>query len=163
MKLSNEIVLRPRFRLEVEKSREEVLQSFLDAKQNQRRFGITCIDSHIFIRLPKKEQMFWSPQLHLEIMDAIETKSTIHGFFGPNPTVWTMFIFFHVVIAMLFIADIVWLYSNHSLGTSYDLQIGIGIAMVIIWILLYIGGSIGKRKGKPGMRVLYDFMSDTLN
>jgi hypothetical protein len=35
--------------------------------------------------------------------------------------------------------------------------------LVIIWILLYFAGALGKKKGKPGMRELYDFMMETLN
>lgn len=162
MNLTNEIVLRPRFRLSLEMSGEEVLRRFADIKKEQNRFGVTCIDKHIFLRLPKDEQIFWSPQLHLEVMESTDNECTVHGFFGPNPTVWTMFIFFHVVIAMLFIADMVWLYSNHSLGGTYGFQIGVALGLVAVWILLYIGGSIGKRKGKPGMRVLHGFMLKTL-
>ncbi len=162
MQLSNEIVLRPRFQLELEVPSSKLLEKFLDAKRNAMEFGISCVDNHVFIRLPKGEQLFWSPQLHLEIEEISGNTSSLHGFFGPNPTVWTMFIFFHVVVGTLFIADMIWLYSNSSLGNSTGLQIGIAIGLVVAWILLYIAGTIGKKKGKPGMQQLYGFMLKTI-
>ncbi len=140
----------------------QLLTRFFEAKKKQNKYGVSCVDEHVFIRLPKVDQLFWSPQLHLEIIESSENKCILHGFFGPNPTVWTMFIFFHVVVGTLFMADMVWLYSNWSLGNSFTLQTGIGIALVVIWGLLYVAGSIGKGKGKIGMQALYDFMMETI-
>lgn len=162
MNITNEIVLRPRFDLEVEQSREQILENFTQSKKEQKKFGVSVVDDHIFMKLQNGEQHFWSPQLHLEIIDSTESTTTIHGFFGPNPTVWTMFIFFHVVVGTIFIADAIWIYSNFSLNKPYSTQLLLLFALVIIWILLYIAGSVGKTKGKPGMKELYDFMNKTM-
>lgn len=162
MQLSNEIVLRPRFQIELEMSCHQLIARFKEEKKKQSKYGISCLDDHVFLKLPKNEQLFWSPQLHLEITEVSENKCTLHGFFGPNPTVWTMFIFFHVVVGILFMTDMIWLYSNSSLGNPITLQVGIAIGLVVVWILLYVAGRIGKKKGKPGMRGLYDFMMKTI-
>lgn len=163
MQLPNEIVLRPRFELEIEMPNEQVIALFLEEKKKQNKFNIECVDAHIFLKLPKDQQLFWSPQLHLEIIEISENRCRLQGFFGPNPTVWTMFIFFHVVVGVIFMANIIWLYSNYSLKNPITLQIEIAITLIIIWIILYIAGRIGKRKGKPGMRALYDFMLSIIN
>ena len=162
MQLSNEIVLRPRFQMELDIPCLQLLARFSDVKKNQSKYGISCVDHHVFIRLPQEEQLFWSPQLHLEVSEISENKCVLHGFFGPNPTVWTMFIFFHVVVGTLFLADLVWLYSNWSLGYPMGVQIGMGIGLVLVWGLLYMAGRIGKTKGKLGMRELYGFMLETI-
>ena len=162
MEISNQVVLRPRFQMELDIRCTDVLERFAFAKIEQSRFKISCIDHHIFIRLPREEQLFWSPQLHLEISESSENTCTLHGFFGPNPTVWTMFIFFHVVVGTLFLADMIWLYSNFSLNNSISIQIGIAIGLVATWMLLYVAGSIGKKKGKPGMKELHGFMVETI-
>ena len=160
--LSNEIVLRPRFQMELEQPCSQLLVKFSEVKKSQSRFLVSCVDDHIFIKLPNKEQHFWSPQLHLEISEIHENKCSLHGFFGPNPTVWTLFMFLHVAVGILFMVNLTWLYSNYNLGNSIGLQIGISIVLVLTWILLYVAGSIGKKKGKPGMRELYDFMQKTI-
>lgn len=163
MQLSNEIVLRPRFQMELEMSREQVIALFKAAKAKNSSFGISCLEDHIFLKLPREQQLFWSPQLHLELFEASENECSIKGFYGPNPTVWTMFIFFHVVVATLFVGDMIWLYSNSSLGNAVGLQIGIAIGLILIWILLYLGGSIGKKKGKAGMLELHRFMLEVIH
>ncbi|WP_205649742.1 GTP-binding protein [Aequorivita ciconiae] len=161
MQLSNEIMLRPRFQMDLKMSCDQLIARFKEEKKKESKFHISCLDDHIFLRLPKEEQLFWSPQLHLELSETSENQCSINGFFGPNPTVWTMFIFFHVVVGTLFIADVIWWYSNSSLGNSTALQIGIAIGLVLAWILLYIAGTIGKKKGKPGMQKLYGFLLET--
>lgn len=162
MQLSNEVILRPRFQIELDMSRNQLIARFTEAKKNQKTFGISQLDDHIFLKLPAEQQLFWSPQLHLEIYDLSEDTCKVHGFFGPNPTVWTMFIFFHVVVGTLFLGDMIWLYSNYNLGNEIIIQLLIALALILTWIFLYIAGSIGKKKGKPGMRELYRFMLETI-
>lgn len=160
--LSNEIVLRPRFEMELEQPCSQLLAKFFEAKKTQNKFIVSCVDDHIFIKLPNMEQHFWSPQLHLELSEIPENKCALHGFFGPNPTVWTMFIFLHVAVGIFFMVNATWLYSNYNLGNPIILQIGIAIVLVLAWVLLYFAGAMGKQKGKPGMRELYNFMLETI-
>ncbi len=161
--LSNEIVLRPRFQMEFEQPYSQLLARFSEAKKSQNKFVVSCIDDHVFIKLPNNQQHFWSPQLHLEITENDENSCSLHGFFGPNPTVWTMFMFLHVAVGILFMVNATWLYSNYNLGNPINLQIGIAVVLIFAWILLYFAGAIGKKKGKTGMRELYDFMVETIN
>lgn len=108
MPVSNQIVLRPRFKMELERDCSQVLALFAMTKSTQSKFTVSCMDDHVFIKLPKGEQHFWSPQLHLEIIGETNNQCSIQGFFGPNPTVWTMFIFFHVAVGILFMINATW-------------------------------------------------------
>lgn len=160
---TQEIVLRPRFKFEVKQDNQYLLKLFEDTKTTQKEFIVSRIDEHVFIKIPKDKQHFWSPQLHLEIIiSAPNNTSTIHGLFGPNPTVWTMFMFLHFFVAVIFIGFGAWAYSNWSLGTSYGLQIGVMILMAISWFILYFAGRIGKKTGLEQMHELHHFMRDTL-
>lgn len=163
MSLSNEIVLRPRFKMELNQNNESALKLFEDRKSTQKEFVISRVDDHVFIRIPKSKQHFWSPQLHLEINEVDSKSSMLHGLFGPNPTIWTMFMFLHFFVAVVFIGFGAWAYSNWSLETPFGLQIGVMILMVILWFALYFTGRLGKRKGKGEMHQLYGFMKDVLN
>jgi hypothetical protein len=160
--LPDEIVLRPRFQMELEQSCSQLIERFSEVKKTENKFHISCLDDHIFIKLPKGEQHFWSPQLHLEITEKSNNSCSILGFFGPNPTVWTMFMFFHVAVGIIFMVNATWMYSNQNLSNPIMLQIVIAVVLIIIWMLLYIAGRIGKRKGKPGMKELYGFMMETI-
>lgn len=162
MPVSHQIVLRPRFKMELEKDCIQVIQLFAKSKSEQNKFIVSCMDDHIFIKLPRKEQHFWSPQLHLEVTEQSAHSCSLHGFFGPNPTVWTMFMFLHVGVGILFMVNATWMYTRYSLDNPIGIQIGIAVALVFVWILLYFAGAMGKKKGKPGMRELYDFMLNTV-
>lgn len=162
MELTNEIVLRPRFKFDVEATNTQLLEGFENQKTKQSDFIVTRLDDHVFIRFPKNKQHYWSPQLHLEINEKDAKTATIHGLFGPNPTIWTMFMFLHFVVAALFIAFGIWAYTNMSLNVSYAIPLFLTLFTIVIWFGLYFTGRIGKAKGKPDMYKLHGFMRDTL-
>ena len=161
MELNNQIVLRPRFKETVKLPLEEVVKRFVDQKTKQSRYKIVYFDEHIFIKLPRKEQHFWSPQLHLEL-NKDEEKTSIHGFFGPNPSVWTLFMFTHLILATAFLGLIVWAYTQYNLGNSYFWQVFLMILIVFFWVVLYFGGRLGRMKGRPDMEAMFQFYQKTL-
>ena len=159
--LPNDVVLRPRFQLQLKKPKENILQVF--ENNDESFFLVKRIDDHVFIKFNPELLHFWSPQLHLEINEVDESNCTVYGLFGPNPTLWTFFMFLHFGVATLFIILSIWAYSSATLNRPYNLQIGLMAAMVLIWFALYAFGRAGKRKGKPQMHQLYQFMQDSLN
>ncbi len=162
MSTTNTIVLRPRFKMELQHSNETVLKAFELSKTAQKDFIVNRIDDHVFIKFPKHKQTFWSPQLHLEINETSNKSSLIYGLFGPNPTVWTFFMFLHFMVAGLFIAFSIWAYTNWALKSSYAIQVSLMLFMVIVWFALYFAGSIGKASNKNEMLELHDFMNTVL-
>ena len=164
MSLTNEIVLRPRFKFDIESENEELLKLFDVAKDNQTDFVVSRVDDHVFIKFPKDKQHSWSPQLHLEINknESDTNHSILYGLFGPNPTVWTMFMFFHFIVIGLFLGFGVWTYTNWSLENSFAVQLFLTCFMVMIWFALYFAGRIGKKTGMDEMHLLHHFMRDTL-
>lgn len=163
MELSNEVVLRPRFKFNVNADNESLLTLFENTSKAQSNFIVTRVDDHVFIKIPKIKQHFWSPQLHLEINeDEDKQKSIIYGLFGPNPTVWTMFMFFHFVVAGFFIGFAIWAYVNWSLNSNYAVQLFVTLLMIVIWFALYFSGRLGKKAGMEQMHELHHFMRDTL-
>ena len=96
-------------------------------------------------------------------MKVDENSSRLFGLFGPNPTVWTMFMFFHFIIAGLFIGFGIWAYTNWTLNTDFAIQLFLVILMIIIWLELYFGGRLGKATGKDQMVLLHNFMKSLLS
>lgn len=159
----NEVVLRPRFKIELNKSHTSVLEAFEAKRLDQKQFIVSRVDDHVFIKLPKAQQQFWSPQLHLEINALENNKSQLYGLFGPNPTVWTLFMFLHFLVAGLFIAFCIWAYSNYALKVDYQLQVWGIVGMIILWFLLYFSGRLSKTSNQKEMTTLYTFMSSVLD
>lgn len=158
--ITNELALRPRFQLRLDKSKEEVLRSFENVQNTP--FIASRIDDHVFLRFNRKESHLWTPQLHLEFVEESDLSCTIHGLFGPNPTLWTMFMFLHFGVATLFIGMGAWAYSNLSLHKPIGLQLAMMVLLIVLWFVLYFVGRAGKRKGRPQMEALDTFMKTVL-
>ena len=159
--LKNDIVLRPRFEIDLPFPQKIVLEIFENTAQKP--FLIKRLDEHIFIKFNPKANQFWSPQLHLELYETDKKNCKLIGVFGPNPTLWTFFMFLHFGVATIFIILGVWTYSNMALDRPYGIQIGLMIFMIVLWLILYIFGRIGKHKGKPQMHELYRLVLDKLS
>ncbi|MCG1037500.1 GTP-binding protein [Polaribacter sargassicola] len=158
-KRNSEVFLRPRFSITLKENYKVILNRFSDElKKKEIPFRGNIIDEHVFISVAKKEEHFWSPQLHLEIVKSTEELSILKGLFGPKPQVWTLFMFVHFVIGVTFLGFCVMLYSKISLNESVFLPLTMIIVLPIIWIVLYFLGKIGKDTGKNQMKELHEFM-----
>ncbi len=158
----NKIILKPRFKLELEVDKERVLKKFLknlDKKDCEYSYKIS--GNHIFIDVPEKKAHFWSPQLNLEVVNH-DKGSVLNGLFAPKPTVWTFFMFLHVIIAVCFMVFFVIAYSKWSIGVTNYFSLGMCIVMVLLWFGLYFSGQIGKVKAKDQMNELRTFITKSL-
>ncbi|MAN58405.1 MAG: GTP-binding protein [Flavobacteriaceae bacterium] len=162
MPLSNEIVLRPRFQLDLEKDKQSILEAFGRKKASTDEVVTSVVDDHIFIRISKINQHFWSPQLHLEVLGKEDGGCTVFGLFGPSPTLWTFFMFVHFAVAILFMGLGIWAYTLASLNEPYAVQIAGMALLALLWIGLYFGGRLGKKAGNGQMMTLHRFMERTL-
>lgn len=58
MELSNEVVLMPKFSMKLNEAPDKLLLAFEAAEKKTNEFVINRIDSHLFIRVPKKKTAF---------------------------------------------------------------------------------------------------------
>jgi hypothetical protein len=98
----------------------------------------------------------------LEILAEDPSGARVYGLFGPNPTLWTFFMFLHFGVATVFLIFGVWAYSSMSLDRSYGLQLGVMGAMLVLWFVLYAIGRAGRAKGKPQMQELHSFLMEVI-
>ena len=149
--LYNQIFLKPRFQIDFEMNSEVLLSEIKSHLLHVTKYRMKIVDNHVIVDVPEKETHFWSPQLSIEIEGLSETTSKIKGLFGPKPQVWTFFMFIHFVIATAFLIFGVIAYSNWSLNRSSIFPIVMLIVLPIIWVALYLVGTIGKSTGKKQM------------
>jgi hypothetical protein len=158
-KKNSDFFLRPRFSIVLKENYDVVIQRFFDEfKSDENAFRGTIVDGHIFISVPKKDEYFWSPQLHLEVVEIDKNLSTIKGLFGPKPQVWTLFMFIHFIIGISFLGFAVLLYAKISLKEPIFFPLVMIFALPFIWIVLYFLGKTGKNTGKNKMKKLHDFI-----
>lgn len=162
MSTTNKIILRPRFKQIIKFHHEVILKHFASKNGENAHFVVTRINDHVFIKYPKQQQQFWTPELHLEINYKDDHTSELCGLYGPSPTVWTFFMFLHFLVGTTFIIFGVWAYSNWKLGNDYYIQVLICSLMVLAWFALYAAARIGKTVSKKEMHELKHFMETTI-
>ena len=100
-----------------------------------------------------------SPQLHLELEEMEDGKTAVNGLFGPDPVLWTMFMFLHFIVGGIFIIFSLICYSKWRLNQNFNFDISIMIAMIGCWIILYLFARINRRKGLPQMDELEEILN----
>jgi hypothetical protein len=147
----------------LEKSKEEVLALFQkEKKEEKKRFIIRIVDEHIFLDILNKDNHFWSPHLHLEIVTEEDKKTKVKGLFGPKPGVWTFFMFLHFVVATAFIGFAIWAYVGSKMEETNVFPIVMMVVLPIVWILLYLFGRLGKDFGRSQIVKMQVFLIELL-
>ncbi len=163
MEIEKQIQLRPRFEKIVPKSVTAITDSAKILKNNlEPDYIINNLDEHIWIYIGKENKKIYSPHLHLELEELENGDTKIKGLYGPEPGLWTMFMFLHFVVAGIFIIFGVFAYSNMSLGQPSGMHITIMVLMIIAWFSLYFTARKNRKKGMPQAYELEKVMEELL-
>lgn len=158
----NRILLKPRFKLKFAASKQEILQQFKESLGREDcMYKSQMVDHHVVIDVPKGEEHFWSPQLHVEIEEEGD-KTLVKGILGPRPKIWTFFMFLHFIVAVTFFVFFVIFYSRWSLDQEFTFSMIMCLLMPVIWILLYFVGQLGKKFGYEQMLGLHNLLINAL-
>jgi len=153
--------LRPRSRFTTDLPKQEILRR-IDKQLKEKKYPLTgiVVQEHAFIRIPEKDQHYWSPEMHVWAREE-ENKTIVYGVIGPKPKIWTMFIFFYTVILV-----------STFFGGSYGIiQLILGIKGDFVWsiplglialALVYGAAFFGRSKGRKQMQILNDFLKSIL-
>lgn len=119
------------------------------------------LHGHAELRVAESERHFWSPTLGLEIRADDAGTTTVHGLFGPHPTVWTFFVFLHFAAATCATLGLVLAWSQWSLGES-----AWGLWSVPLAALLsggaYAASHVGQRLAHDQMDAMLTFVDHEL-
>jgi hypothetical protein len=162
--IENHIPLRYRFQEDVNISFETIIDQVKEQKELQKNsFSIKNLDDHVWINLGHETKKYYSPHLHLELVKKDEDTTHIRGLYGPDPTLWTFFMFLHFFIALGFILLSMLAYSNYSLEKSFNIEIFSMIFLVILWIGLYFFAKNIRKLGIPQTYELEKIKKNILN
>ena len=155
MDIDKTISLRPRFEHTTTLSKDtlkERLHKIIDKYGSSYRFKQS--DDHVWIHFKKADEKLFTPHLHLEILEDPDGSITIKGLYSPNSSNWTMFMFFHFLLATLFLALGIIAYSKHVLNEPFAIYMYSMIAISVIWVGLYVFARVNRRKGLPQAKTL---------
>ncbi|SDZ95989.1 hypothetical protein SAMN05443667_101434 [Flavobacterium gillisiae] len=155
MDTNNELRLRLRFYKDVPESTATVLQKFENYKKsNCDDFSVKTGGTHIWLNIKDNKKSYYSPHLHLELEPKNENETHIRGLFGPDPTLWTFFMFLHFIIAGLFLTFSGIAYSDYVLKNSMTFDFIVIALMVFSWFLLYFIAKQIRENGHDQMNEL---------
>lgn len=138
MELDNNVVLRPRFQKDVALSFAEIIANATKIKEEVKDdYRVKISDHHIFLFIILAKRRYYSPHLHIQLIEKEDKTTHVKCLFGPDQTVWTFFMFLHFIVAGIFLVFAMFAVSNWMLKTSATNNLIIAGLMVVIWILLY--------------------------
>ena len=159
----NRIVLKPRFSIEHPELIDVVLAKFqVEFNQSTKDLRGKIVGKLIIVDVPEAEEHFWSPQLQLQLEEQENQSTLIRGHYGPKPNLWTLFMFIHFGVAVVFAIFATKLFTDISLNQEYRTALIFTIAMPVVWILFYLFGRWGKKKGHGQMQELDAFVKEVL-
>ncbi len=154
--------VRPRFLIETHLSVdeiEELLKSELK-RQNYPCYGSVAYGYSV-IKISKKMQHFWSPQLSLS-MELEGDKTSIRGLYGPKPSVWTMFMFLYTILGFSTLITAMVGLAKLSLEKPAEILWLVPIGLLLI-LVTYIASANGKKIGKNHLQILHHFFEKATN
>jgi hypothetical protein len=113
-------------------------------------FRIKISGEHIWIHHRKSREKVYTPHLHLELVEKDHDnpdKLLIKGLYSPNSAYWTMFMFFHFILAGLFIGFAIMAYTKSILDESYLPYVILMISIIMLWIGLYFFARYNRLRG----------------
>jgi len=161
MEIDSQIALRPRFEKTIALSIGKIQEKVNACKEKYApHYNIRQLDEHIWIYIGEVHKKLHSPHLHLELEEIDEHHTKVNGLFGPDPALWTMFVFLHFIIAGIFIIFGVFAYSNWSLKQNYSVEISIMFLMSVTWFALYFIARNIRKKGLPQAKEIEKVMNE---
>ncbi|NHN28008.1 hypothetical protein FIA58_020210 [Flavobacterium jejuense] len=162
--MEKNFTLRLRFYTVAEKSLDTILKEFEVLKSEiEPDYKVKILDNHIWLSLGILKREKYSPHLHLHLEPMEDGNTAINGLYGPDPVLWTFFIFLHFLVGVIFFIASISAYTKVKLHQNYTIEIIIIALMVFLWFLLYYIARKNRRKGIPEMNQLQTIMERIIN
>ncbi len=149
--------IRPRVKIISELSKDEIqkrISDYINSTDNYCKGWVK--EGHAVVCASADERHLWTPLLNLQI-DELENGTELRGVIGPNPSVWTGFVFLFSLLGFLLFVISMWGFINLSLGKHSQALWYIPVVLVLM-LSVYISARIGQRLSKKEVAYLRDFV-----
>lgn len=155
--------IRPRFQLKIDLEAEEALNHVEKCIPKDPTVKGVKSNSYIFLRIPKIDQHYWSPELSVRIeKEEFTDYTTVFCLVGPKQTVWAMITFLYAMI--FFASTFGGIYGIVKFQNSGDISwlwvIPLGL---ILTFSIFIISKIGQKRGRDQMLHLISFLYHSLD
>ena len=155
MEVDDEIRLLLRFNKDVAVKADELLGKFKAyASRKDDHFHVKVSGNHVWLYIKGVQKKYYSPHLHLELETPTPDGTHIRGLFGPDPTLWTFFMFLHFIVGGVFLIFLGILYSDYVLQNALTTDFIVLSLMIVVWFLLYFIARQIRHNGNDQMKDL---------
>lgn len=132
-----------------------MIKAFENRQADQNMVLTRVATHHVFMKMEKSQQHFWSPQLGLAIEKHEEGGALIRGLYGPRPQIWTMFVFLYATISMSTLAMLIWGLSQHLVLNTYPWALWFVPGGVLTVGGIYLLTQFGQKLSYPQMEQIH--------
>lgn len=146
----------PAFTVDVAMDKQTAITRLQTAIASDELRGLAESAGTVFdFKIERTSRRFWSPHLSAQFSEASDTSERAQLFarFSPRPEIWTMFIAFYFVAAILMSLLAIVGYAQWSLGYSPWALIGVPVGAVAM-VGLHLGSLVGQSLSADQMELL---------
>lgn len=162
----SQTALRPRYRFSSANEPKElwalVKAAMANRSINTYGFEHRAVANHFIINYPKRHHHFWSPTIDLSFTKSAKEQTNVRVLFGPEPAIWTMFMFGYSVAGLAILGGLVLGYSQYILGHSAWL-FWLAPLGVFLLLLLLLASYFGKHQAQEQTLQLKHFLESAFN
>ncbi len=153
--------VRPRFEWTTKERAQDIVARLERQKQKNSIVVMSGIDTHIILTVRDDLQRIWSPYCQLNMEYNEDATLSVHGLYGPNPNVWTVFVFgYSLLILLTFFISIIG-FSQYSLGMDARILWILPFCLAMM-VALFTAGFIGQKWGEEQTQLIHRFLEDSL-
>ncbi len=162
----SEVTLRPRYKFDSKLSSEEIrtrLKAALkDEEKNKLGLQHRSVSGHVIVVFPKEHKHFWSPTLDVSMEKKNEDQTLVRVLMGPEPSIWTLFMFFYTLGGLTILAGFILGFSQYMLKGEYGMLALIPLGTIIV-LFFYFAAVAGRAKAQDQMYQLDAFLQKAVN
>ncbi|WP_404309286.1 hypothetical protein [Neorhodopirellula lusitana] len=145
--------LQPAFEVDVPFEKDVAIERLKAAIASEEIRGLAESAGTVFdFKIERAERRFWSPHLSAQF-SATDGGSQLFARYSPRPEIWTMFMAFYFVVAVLMLLAAIVGYVQWSLGYQPSCLLAIPIGAILI-IGLHVASMIGQSLSADQMTLL---------
>lgn len=150
--------IRPRFRLKSELSIKDIKEIIENGIKDDKTVVGTVNMDYAIVKIPLKEQHYWSPELQVHLEKDYDSEDTIlRCLVGPKQTVWSLFMFVYIGLAMLTLFFGMYGLIQWQLGEFSNFVFVIPVGVLLL-PSIYTFSKIGQKTGHDQMMHLISFL-----
>lgn len=148
--------IRPRWSKDLPVEKATIMAEFSQHLAVAEEVVASTWEHHIVLKIPSKEQHFWSPQMTVSFEDLENGLTRVRGLCGPKPSVWMMFIFFYFILGFIAMVVMIMGFSQMSLGLSHGILWLIPVIAFLI-LMVFLTAKMGQGLAREEMERLFSF------